>query len=103
VEDPGYLQFLKNVEFFKSHKRHHYIEKLEDPALTLIFGEKKYQDFTPLERKLVDGYQQKRSREGGIMPNTAAALEQEEVEQLLVKRQMKIWDQLTKQEPKDSL
>src|ERR1700734_2755754 len=60
---------------------------LANRARSLIFGEKKYVDLTPEEQKIVDFYQQKKLEEDGvILPNTRAALEQEELEQILRKR-----------------
>lgn len=59
-------------------------EKLEDKALKLIFGEKKYCNFTCKEKRIVDSYQQRILEEAPlILPNTAADLEKREIEQLL--------------------
>jgi hypothetical protein len=70
-------------------------EKLEEKARSLIFGEKQYVDFSLREKKIVDLYQKKRSREDAIiLPNTGSALEEAEVYEMLLKRQHKIWDRL---------
>lgn len=62
-------------------------ESLADKARSLIFGEKKYTQFTPEEKKIVDFYQQRKFEEDAvILPNTHAALEQAEIEQMLLKR-----------------
>ena len=62
-------------------------ENLADRARSLIFGEKKYAQFTPKEQRIVDCYQQKKLEEDAvILPNTRAALEQTEIEQMLLKR-----------------
>jgi len=62
-------------------------EHLADKARSLIFSERKYADLTPEEKKIVDFYQQKKLEEDAvILPNTGAALEQAEIEQMLLKR-----------------
>ncbi|CCB89734.1 unknown protein [Simkania negevensis Z] len=62
-------------------------ESLADKARSLIFGEKKYTQFTLEEKKIVDFYQQRKLEEDAvILPNTHAALEQAEIEQMLLKR-----------------
>jgi hypothetical protein len=61
-----------------------------DKARSLIFGERRYTEFTPQEQRIVDFYQQKKLEEDMvILPNTRAALEQAEVEQMLLKRYKK--------------
>lgn len=63
-------------------------ESLTDKALSLIFGERKYTEFTSEEKKIVDFYQQKKLEEDGvILPNTGAALEQAEGEQILLEHE----------------
>ena len=62
-------------------------ESLADKARSLIFGEKKYTEFNSEERKIVDFYQKKKLEEDAvILPNTREALDQEEIEQILLKR-----------------
>ena len=62
-------------------------KSLDDKARSLIFGEKKYSDFTLQEQRIVNFYQQKKLQEDAvILPNTYAALEQAEVEKMLLKR-----------------
>jgi hypothetical protein len=65
-------------------------ERLDEKALSLIFGEKRYEEFSNEERRIVDLYQQKLLKEDWvILPNTGAAIEQEEVEQMLLEREKK--------------
>ena len=62
-------------------------ESLADKARSLIYGERKYVNFSPEEKEIVDYYQQKKLEEDAvILPNTQAALEQDEIEQMLRKR-----------------
>lgn len=78
-------------------------EKLEEKARSLISGEKNYVDLSPSEKKIVDFYQQEKFNEGGIiLPNTRAAIEQAEVEQMLRRRQLKIWDKIVENNPETS-
>lgn len=62
-------------------------ESLADKARSLIYGERKYVNFSPEEKKIVDYYQQMKLEEDAVvLPNTQAALEQDEIEQMLRKR-----------------
>jgi hypothetical protein len=58
----------------------------------LIYGEKKYQDFTPHEKAIVDSYQDYFLEESGgmVFPNTKCELEQEELKEMILK-DTKFW------------
>jgi hypothetical protein len=61
-------------------------KNLDERATSLIFGDKPYVELSRLEQKIVDAFQQRIFKEDGVvLPNTGAALEQAELEQLLHK------------------
>lgn len=60
-------------------------EALAQQARSLVFGKREYKEFTPEEQQIVDFYQEMCLEEDAmILPNTAAALEAEKAEQLLL-------------------
>ena len=52
-------------------------------AIGLIYGERKYQNFTPDEKMIVDSYQEFFSEGGLVFRNTGLGLEQEEFDELI--------------------
>ena len=94
--------YTKNIQFndnhekkteelsFKQEKYSSAIDILDtdddykDKARKLIFGERKYQDFTEEEKQIVDSYQEYLFKEDvKVLPNTKADLEQQECYQML--------------------
>jgi len=79
------LHTAEKTDLTRQHMK--WNERVADKARSLIFGEKKYAEFTQQEQKIVDFYQQKKLEEDAvILPNTRAALEQAEIEEMLLKR-----------------
>ena len=72
----------------KANQLFHANFKDEKKIMGLIFGQRKYQEFSPKEKALVDKYQERIYQESCgcvVLPNTLMDLEEKEVCELLLK------------------
>lgn len=84
-------RYFDNVRFHSQTAKQidQFTSKLfEKQALNLIFGKRKYLNFTTKEKRIVDLYQEKTYQDSCgcvVLPNTQMDLEQRKVELLLAK------------------
>ena len=67
-----------------------FASEVSDKAIGLIYGERKYENFTRGEKAIVNSYQDFFHEGGLVFPNTELALEQEEFDEL-VRKDCKEW------------